>query len=235
MAEPYFQFRKFRVFHQKSAFKVGTDAVLLGAWAPVEPKMRVLDIGTGCGIIALFMAQRGASTVDAIDIHEPSIKEAALNFMHSPFGGLRATQADLAQWRAPHNRQFDLIVSNPPYFSNSTPAAARAKHAARHTDSLAPALLFENAKSMLRPEGILALIFPEREEPVFSLAASHAGLYPERVCRVIPQPGSPSNRLLACFTLKKSETIISELQIAQQNRAYTADYKQLVQPYLLRI
>lgn len=235
MAEPYFQFRQFRVYHQKSAFKVGTDSVLLGAWAPVKPKMRVLDIGTGSGLIALLMAQRGASEIDAIDIHAPSVAEAARNFMRSPYGGLQSHQANFEHWKPINGGQYDLIVSNPPYFTKSTPAANMSKHAARHTDSLSPTLLFEKASSLLKPNGKLSLIFPEREEPLFKVAAAKAQLFPNRICRVIPQPNSPSNRLMVCYGPVAGIIEREDLIIAFENRSYTSEYKELVLPYLLRV
>ena len=119
MANPYFQFKKFTIRHDKCAMKVGTDAVLLGAWADTASCKNILDIGTGTGIIALMLAQRSCADIDAIDIDKEACVQAEENVAASPFAGrikvIPASCADFARSMA--QKKYDLIVSNPPYFN----------------------------------------------------------------------------------------------------------------------
>lgn len=233
MAEPYFQFKRFRV-HHRSSFKVGTDGVLLGAWARVNIGARVLDIGTGSGLIALMMAQNGARTVHAIDVELGAVSEAAMNFMRSSSGGISAHATPLHQWQPPDGAGYDLIISNPPFFSHSTPAATHTRHWARHTDSLTPAELFGHAAPMLHSEGAMCIIIPERESPSFLAAADAVDLHVREVCRVVPQPDSTSIRLLLRFVKGDGPITRSELLIKDSSGQFTPEYQALLSPYLLR-
>jgi tRNA1Val (adenine37-N6)-methyltransferase len=137
--------------------KVGTDAVLLGAWADVSGAKSILDIGTGCGVIALMLAQRSNAVVDAVDIDEQSAKQAAENFKNSPWK-LNVFNTSIQKFE--HDR-YDLIVSNPPFFSKSLLPPKAHRKLARHTESLSFAELFEAAERLLAPSGRFAIIVPE--------------------------------------------------------------------------
>lgn len=233
MAEPYFQFKQFRV-HHSSAFKVGTDGVLLGAWAQVKEDATVLDVGTGSGLIALMMAQKGARTVHAIDVDPAAVAEAAVNFMRASFGGISAHTAPLHLWQPPDGASYDLIISNPPFFSRSTPAATDTRHRARHTDSLTPAQLFGHAAPLLKADGTMCIIIPERESPSFLAAADAVDLHVRSVCRVVPQPDSTSVRLLLSFAKSDGPIERTELLMKGSSGRFTPEYQKLLGPYLLR-
>lgn len=233
MPEPYFQFKRFRV-HHSSAFKVGTDGVLLGAWAQVHAGASVLDIGTGSGLIALMMAQKGARTVHAIDVDPVAAAEAAKNFMQSSFGGISGHACPLHLWQPSGRQGYDLIISNPPFFSRSTPAATDTRHRARHTESLTPTLLFSHAAPLLRADGAMCIIIPERESPTFLAAAEEVDLQVREVCRVIPQPASTSVRLLLRFAKGDGPNRRTELLMKDGSGQFTPEYRALLGPYLLR-
>ena len=137
MANPYFQFKKFTVWHDKCAMKVGTDGVLLGEWASTERCQRILDVGTGTGLIALMLAQRSTAILDAIDIDSDACLQAQENIAKSPFANrIQVYQTSLSEYMPDENIKYDLIVSNPPYFIDSLKCPDTKRNLARHTDTL---------------------------------------------------------------------------------------------------
>ncbi|MFC2176537.1 tRNA1(Val) (adenine(37)-N6)-methyltransferase, partial [Bacteroidota bacterium] len=191
MAEPYFQFKKFRVYHNSCGFKVGTDGVLLGAWAPVRGGDDILDIGTGSGLIALMLAQRAKdATVDAIDINDYAAHQAASNFAKSPFSNIRAHRSTVANWAA-GSKRYDLVVCNPPFFMNAPEPKSQSLKVAKHCVSLSPSDLFKHVKTLLKPGGRFALIFPKLEYDNFCGAAKEYNFYPKDVLDVSPLPNYP--------------------------------------------
>ena len=161
--EKTFRFKQFQVLNDKTAMKVGTDGVLLGAWCDVSGAKRVLDVGTGCGVIALMVAQRNAeSTIDAIEIDEASAQEATLNFSRSPWAErLHLVHGDfiaVETWWS--GEKYDLIVSNPPFFTHGVLPPETSRMTARHTQNLDYGQLLKVASLMLADEGKIALITP---------------------------------------------------------------------------
>ena len=190
-----FHFKHFSLYHEASTMKVGTDAVLLGAWVEVKPTDWVLDIGTGCGILPLMLAQKGIAKVHAVDLDEASALEAAGNF-------------DASQWRrqlfAFHGDirhfdlccKYDLIISNPPFFSNSFKCDADRKNQARHTDvSLTFQELLHAVKRLMKPDGRLAVVLPAKESVDFLAMAERYHLYVHRQQDLIPVEGREVNRV----------------------------------------
>lgn len=161
--EKTFRFKRFEVLNDRTAMKVGTDGVLLGAWCDVAGARRVLDVGTGCGVIALMVAQRNAEAIiDAIEIDGASAQEAALNFSHSPWSErLHVVACDFnsveAWWSG---EKYDLIVSNPPFFTNGILPPDASRMSARHTQHLTYGQLLKNAEKLLADGGKMALITP---------------------------------------------------------------------------
>src|ERR1700745_3451644 len=132
-----FVFKKFTIFQRDSAHKVGTDAVLLGAWAQVEKARSILDIGTGTGIIALMMAQKSTAHIEAIDIEQSSYKQACENVKHSSWQErINVTQTSLQDYVKANDKKFDVIITNPPYFVDSYKAPDEERSHARHNDTL---------------------------------------------------------------------------------------------------
>ncbi len=216
MSSPSFRFRQFEVFHDRCAMKVGTDGVLLGAWAgqtlsPTDKAFPVLDIGTGSGLVALMLAQRfPEARITALDIEPSAVEQAQFNFAHSPWPErLTAVQSSLQSFRqttdstnpAPDSPAlFRLIVSNPPYFQNSLKNPDKLRELARHTDSLSYSDLVSHTARLLAPGGVGAYILPAEAEPeMLSLLQTHS-LSPLRILEVHSKPFQPAKRILLEFT-----------------------------------
>lgn len=193
-----FRFRRFAVEHGRSSMRVGTDAVLLGAWAYVENCARVLDVGTGCGVVALMVAQRATgAVVTGIDVDGPSVSEAEANFLMSPFANrLHAECADVRTYVP--TEKFDCVVSNPPYFTESLlpPVAQRA--VARHVGAsgLCTGDLLKAATGLLHPGGRLAVVLPADRADVIVAEAVAYDLYLLRRTAVRTVAKRPVRRVL---------------------------------------
>jgi tRNA1Val (adenine37-N6)-methyltransferase len=231
-----FRFKQFSVNHGSSSMRVGTDAVLLGAWAQVKENETILEIGTGCGIIALMMAQKSRfSSITAIDIHTESVEEAKFNFKNSTWSErLLATKISLHELASQSNNRFSHIICNPPFFIDSTPAPVLSRHNARHADTLLPEGFFEDASKLLTDQGKVSLIIPDLGSERWLSAASDFKLYLGRKTAVHAYPGKVAERLLLEFSFQPAAPIISEVFIREgKGLGYTNDYKQLTHEFYL--
>ena len=205
--------------------KVGTDGVLLGAWATVSPEDRLaLDVGTGTGVIALMLAQRSAGLeIIGIDIDEAAADEAAANFAASPWADRLTARAVSLQVFS--GSEFDLIVSNPPFFSASLKAPDAQRCTARHNDTLPPADLIQAARRLLSPSGRLSVIYPPEEARAFVMESESAGLYLSRLTRVISVAGQPPKRHLMEFSRTPAQPLFTDLVIGSpEYRSLTGDF-----------
>lgn len=238
MANPYFRFKKFTVYHDKCAMKVGTDAVLLGAWADTSFCRNILDIGTGTGIIALMLAQRSQATVEAIDIDKEACVQATKNAAASPYTErIKVVHASCADFAASNQqKRYDLIVSNPPYFINSLKCPDNKRTVARHTDTLLLSDLIREAQTLLSPSGRIALVLPyERLEEVKALASANH-LYICRQTDVIPTPGAAPKRLLVeLSTTEENIKNRDTLTIEEARHQYTPEYIALTKEFYLKM
>jgi len=217
-----FQFKQFYLRHDRCAMKVGTDGVLLGAWVPVPTEthsLRILDIGTGCGLIARMLMQRcPEAEVEGIDIDKAAVEQALEN-------GIATHHSRLQDWQPAYS--YDLIVSNPPYFRNSLKNPDAGRQLARHTDSLSYEELMLHSRRLLNRNGRLALILPaEAEADVIRLAAQHS-LYCTRMTRVYGREGKPAKRLLLLFEQEKTnapetDTLVLESADGGRSPQYSA-------------
>ena len=233
--ERIFRFKQFAVVNDRTAMKVGTDGVLLGAWCPVAGVNRTLDVGTGCGVIALMVAQRNTTAmIDAIDIDHDSIEEAAVNFGNSPWGErLNAIEGDFNELRA--SKKYDLIVSNPPYFTNGVLPTGNSRTTARHTASLSYRQLIEGAARLLIDNGTLALISPTDAEGDIVEAATFASLPVRQMTRVIPVEGAEAKRTLWLLSRRDISYREDTLTIAHSNGSFTREYIDLTQAFYLKM
>ena len=213
--------------------KVGTDGVLLGCWTDVPAEGSVLDIGTGSGLIALMVAQRTQAQIDAIDIASDAYEQACINFAQSPWNErIMAHIASIQEWQT--QEQYDLIISNPPYFNNSLKNPDKGRELARHTDSLSYADLFAHSARLLKDEGRLSIILPaEAESEACSLARTH-GLSLTRVTRVYSKESKPARRVLLSWT-KKADCVVQEDILVLENAegGRSAQYQELAKDFYL--
>ncbi|QIK60798.1 methyltransferase [Dysgonomonas sp. HDW5A] len=237
MSNPYFSFKKFTVYHDICAMKVGTDGVLLGAWVKLGKVRRVLDVGTGTGLIALMLSQRseGFISIDAIDIDEDAVLQTSENVERASFQNVKAIHSSLQDYVEKCDAKYDMIVSNPPYFSSSLHSPDGQRTLARHTNSL-PMVEFMNISArLLSSDGYLSLIFPYAEKDVLIGLAENAGLFVSRITNVYPMPHLNAKRVLLEFSKVKQDTEIADLIIEKERHVYTDDFTELVKDFYLKL
>lgn len=206
-----FRFQQFIVEDDRSTMPVGTDAMLLGAWADPGNAGRILDIGTGCGVIALMMAQKCQAPVDAIDRDSDSAAEAALNFKNSPWPDrLMARCITLKTFSETHQGKYGFIVCNPPYFFDSLQSPSPKRNLARHLQDFRGRDLILYIQNLLEPEGCFAVVLPYDAEDDFSRTAVEVGFFIKTRMSVKSFLHKKPVRTLTCFS--KSETISQEKQ-----------------------
>lgn len=238
MSNPYFRFKQFTVFHDKCAMKVGTDGVLLGAWTSVENATDVLDVGTGTGLIALMVAQRNPLTkVVAIDVDAHAVGQAKENIGNSLFSDRITVESfDFRQFVQNTSKRFDLIVSNPPFFSNSLLPPDPQRAGARHSVSLTLDDLLFSAQGCLKNDGTLSLILPyDKSDELKCLCEKHT-FYMKRKTIVYPLPDTEPKRLLTELTMQQTDhTEISSLIIENGRHQYTKDFSGLVSDFYIHL
>ena len=233
----YFQFKQFRIVQERSAMKVGMDGVLLGAWANALEAKRMLDIGTGTGLIALMLAQKNAlSKIDAIEIDRDACEEAVLNVQQSVWNGRIMVHCQLFQeFVAETENKYDLIVSNPPFFSNGVKAQAETRAQARHADVLPLDVLISGATKLLNENGRIALVLPIEQLQDVENLAKISGLFLSRLCRVKPNPVKRDFRILIELCNRPStlqeETLMIEFE---KHHDYTPEYRELTKDFYLK-
>lgn len=227
-----FRFKQFDVRHDRCAMKVNTDGVLLGAWVDVQGVHNALDVGTGSGIIALMLAQRGVKHIEAIELDADAAAQAKENFTTSPWAsGLTLHHMPLQQFEP--SRAFDLIISNPPYFDNAYKTPIANRNLARHNDSLPLGDLMGFATKHLSNNGHLALILPTDLEANAIAAATICGLHPQKCCYVRGTVGGETKRIMMSFGRKKIDVKVEQLAIETAPLQYTDEYRQLTKDFYL--
>jgi tRNA1Val (adenine37-N6)-methyltransferase len=229
MSHSVFHFRHFTVHQDKCAMKVGTDGVLLGAWVHAAGAQKILDIGTGTGLIALMMAQKSNAQIDAIDIDQDASGQASQNFKESPWADrLHSIFGPVQSYANKVTIKYDLIVSNPPYFMGAHPAPVEARNVARHMDEhLSIEELAEAVHSLLSDNGRFCIILPYLEGSRFKTYASEHGLSPTRITRVITKTGKTEKRVLMEFSKIKREPKEDEIILQDEQGNYTDEYRKL--------
>lgn len=234
-----FQFKQFSVKQDKTAMKVGTDGVLLGAWAPIHHNpFSVLDVGAGTGIIALMLAQRShAEQIDALEIDEDAYEQAVENFESSPWGDrLFCFHAGLDEFIEEPEDEYDLIVSNPPFYAEDYKTDNEQRDLARFQDAMPFEEIVEAADLLLSENGVLAVILPFREEEKFVALAKEAELHPFKITRVKGTSKSEIKRSLLAFSRNEaSEIEIDELIIEIDRHVYTPEYVELTKDFYLKM
>lgn len=241
-----FRFKQFCIRQDDSAMKVGTDGVLLGAWTRIcEGDRRILDVGTGTGLIALMLAQRCESaTVDAVEVEPLAAAEASLNVAQSPFRERIEIYKEKFQDFAKRRHEeiadrYDLIVSNPPYFNGTYKSIQAERTAARHAELLNSDDLIDGVLRVIdRDRGRFVAVFPYEVGAVFIAKAAVAGLYCNRITNVYPKKGRHVKRILAEFSLFRHPLEQSDLAIEEAGNTcticYTDQYKELTRDFYLK-
>lgn len=233
-----FQFKRFTIQQDRCAMKVGTDGVLLGAWAPLDHSpYSILDIGAGTGLIALMLAQRsGAEQVDALEIDDDAYEQAVENFEESPWADrLFCYHAGLDEFMDEPEDEYDLIVSNPPFYTDAYPSGDGQRDRARFEDSLPFEDLAEASGLLLSEKGVLAVIIPYKEEACFIALAREEGLYPFKITRVKGAPERETKRTLLAFSRMEKDAQEDELVIETARHLYTKEYIALTQDFYLKM
>jgi tRNA1Val (adenine37-N6)-methyltransferase len=234
-----FTFKQFVVEQDRCAMKIGTDGVLLGAWAPIDNHpFSVLDIGTGTGIIALMLAQRSAAQqIDALEIDEAAYEQATDNFENSPWNDrLFCFHAGLDEFIEEPEDEYDLIVSNPPFYSEDYKTENESRDLARFQDAMPFEQLLEAADLLLSEHGIFSVIIPFKEEENFIALANEFELYPLKITRVKGTPTTEIKRSLLAFSRNKTTDLaIDELVIETARHVYTPEYIELTKDFYLKM
>ncbi|WP_034919712.1 tRNA1(Val) (adenine(37)-N6)-methyltransferase [Gillisia sp. CAL575] len=238
--ETPFRFKEFSISQDKCAMKIGTDAVLIGAWTPISSEVNsILDIGTGTGIIALMLAQRSfAETIDALEIDEDAYEQAVDNFENSPWGDrLFCYHAAFDEFvEEMQEEKYDLIVSNPPFFTNNSASEiTTSRETARLQASLPFEELLHGVSQLLSENGILSIVIPKEEETTVVEIAAANNLYPNKITEVKGTKTAKVKRSLITFQFLQKE-IEKDLLILEESRHnYTPEYKKMVAPFYLKL
>ncbi|TFH34862.1 MAG: methyltransferase domain-containing protein [Bacteroidia bacterium] len=235
MANQHFDFKQFRVTQKQAVFKVGTDGVLLGAWARTFDMGDALDIGTGTGLLALMVAQRSPMSVDAIEPDKQSADEASENVKVSRWSKrVTVLNTSLQDYAAETGKKYDLIITNPPFFIDSVLNIDKRLSGTRHNVTLGADDILVSVSKLLKESGRLSLILPYTEGNIFIAMASAYGLYCNRLTRVKPIPSKPVRRLLLEFSRFKEVLISDYLTIERGNRhEYSPEYIALTRDFYL--
>lgn len=235
MASRGFTFKQFHVNHDQCAMKVGTDGILLGAWAPLGEATRILDVGTGSGLVALMLAQRSGVEVriTGIELDARAAAQARDNVASSPWPGkVEIVTGALQSYQAP---PFDLIVSNPPYFGHGQAFDCTARADARHTGSLDFPALFQHCNRLLNTEGRLSLVLPYQALDDALSQAEANGLYLVEKQNVITREGKIPSRFLLQFSRLKSCLSEYVVVINSADGGYNKTYTRIVSPFYLKM
>lgn len=233
-----FQFKQFGVWSHIGGFKVGTDAVLLGAWADVENAGRVLEIGAGTGVVSLMLAQRSSASIEAVEIDGAASYQAKFNFERSRFGNLTVARSSIQDFAITAAQQFDHIVCNPPYFQLSSKPESETLHMAKHADSLLPNELMACVSTLISRNGSLTMVIPYSDLEEWSLLARQVDLHTVRQLLIRPKPSNDLKRVLVEW--KRGFAGIcssSELTLENgnsENREYTDSFKALLKNYFIK-
>jgi tRNA1Val (adenine37-N6)-methyltransferase len=231
-----FSFKQFSINQERCAMKIGTDGVLLGAWAPlINNPNAILDIGAGTGILSLMLAQRStAEQIDAIEIDEDAYEQCVENFETSPWGDrLFCFHAGLDEFVDDPEDKYDLIISNPPFYAEDFKTDDSQRDMARFQDAMPFEELIEVAALLLSDNGIFSVIIPFKEEAKFVSMCKELDLFPFKITRVKGTPTSEIKRSLLAFSRIEQTPLIDELTIEISRHQYTPEYIELTKDFYL--
>lgn len=220
--------------------KVGTDGILLGAWVNVPKNAQILDIGTGTGLLSLMLAQRSQTSpitkIDAVEIDYAAYMQAQDNIQNSPWSDrISIYHGRIQDFAVTCPQQYDLIISNPPFFEKAYKASQTSRILARHSDSLLQTDILKVASQLLKIDGHLAVIYPTDLANTFLSKARDFGLWCDRQVNIKPTPTSPIKRIALELSKTKFSRQETMLTIEESKHIYTEDYIALVKDFYLNL
>ena len=235
-----FRFKEFTVQQDKTAMKIGTDGVLLGAWCEANYPNTILDIGSGTGIIALQLAQRfDAETIDAVEIDDNAYEQTVENFEQSDWADrlycYHSSFTEFADEIFEEEESYDFIISNPPFYADEFESENDARNKARFTSSLSFEDLLDGVSKILSENGTFAVIIPFKETDNFIALAKNDELFLNRICKVKGTPTSEVKRCLLQFSFKETAIEKTELTIEIERHQYTKEYIDLTKDFYLKM
>ncbi len=236
MNKDLFNFKQFTVSQERCAMKVGTDGVLLGAWAGIHSISAALDVGTGSGVVALMLAQRFKCEVVGVEVDKDAAGQAQENFMNSSWASrLSLVHSPFQEFAEKTHKKFDLIVSNPPYFSEDIKSPNYQRSLARHSENLTLEELVDRALHLINHSGCIAFILPYNKRKQLIQAMIKNGLWMQRESFVHPIPHEEPNRILVEMGLESKPIVRRETIVIEENKRhlYHSSFRQLTKDFYL--
>lgn len=235
--KPVFRFKQFSISDSNCAMKLSSDAVLLGATAEPGQSKRILDIGSGCGILALMMAQKSKALVDAIEIDKPAAHQAAENFSRSKWAErLNIHHTSIQHYTESCRLKYDCIICNPPYFQGQLTGPDDRKNQAKHDTGLNVEELGICVKKLLSESGTFWVIIPASEKNNIQKSFLNAGLYGKKLIYIADRPGLHANRIICCFSSEFAiEAVIAEIFLKNHDGTLSEAYKELTGDFYLHL
>jgi tRNA1Val (adenine37-N6)-methyltransferase len=234
LAKGYFRFKQFTVWQDQCAMKVCTDACILGASADVANAQRILDIGTGTGLLSLMLAQRSPARIDAVEMDEAAYRQASQNVALSPFSDrIRVHHGRIQDFADPQLDSYDLIISNPPFFENHLRSPDRSRNDALHTATLSLGELLNAITCLLNPAGKCSILLPVYESRLLEEAASSRGLFTVHRLKVRHSPMHPLFRIVTTIAKSPAPVREEELSIYEADQVYSESFRTLLRDYYL--
>lgn len=233
MGQTWFQFQQFKVHQDQCAMKISTDAVLMGGLVHGENPHRILDVGTGTGVIALMLAQRyRESFLTAVELDEKAAEQAKSNFKESPFSNrMKLWKGEFQSYQS--DEKFDMIVSNPPYFPDHLKAKDSQRNQALHTDALSFKDLVVKASSLITEDGNFWVILPPRQMQDFIQITEEVGFHIIEKLTVQDKPGKKVLREIVCFSKKLRDLLEKQVFIKNEDGSPHMSYQKAVAGFLL--
>ena len=233
------QFKQFAVHDDRCAMKIGTDAVILGVVADHPNPLKIADIGTGSGVVALMLAQRfNQASITAVELNVQAHLQACENFANSPFNvRLECVNEKFQNWSLEANNKFDLIVSNPPYFDGTSKSPFESRNMARHEDYLTVEEIFEGCDNLIEVGGVVVVVWPIEREAKLIESSINKGFFCNKRLEIKATKDHKASRIIASFSKEESRKIEKEIILENgvgDERKFTTEYLELMSDFFLK-